>query len=150
MTIQTAVLIETLTALGAEVRWSSCNIFSTQDHADLLRKECICLLLANIPQNSFSNLKTPTGETLLRRKHLLVLGLKLDPLLKHLEIVVGCSTNAVLLNVLDNVGNLSCLIRFRSVLMLLTLTLTDAPTHTLDTEVCKNIIDVVCLSKGDR
>lgn len=33
MTIQTAVLIETLTALGAKVRWSSCNIFSTQDHA---------------------------------------------------------------------------------------------------------------------
>ena len=33
MTIQTAVLIETLTALGAEVSWSSCNIFSTQDHA---------------------------------------------------------------------------------------------------------------------
>ena len=33
MTIQTAVLIETLQALGAEVRWASCNIFSTQDHA---------------------------------------------------------------------------------------------------------------------
>ena len=33
MTIQTAVLIETLCALGAEVRWASCNIFSTQDHA---------------------------------------------------------------------------------------------------------------------
>ncbi|MBR6082154.1 MAG: adenosylhomocysteinase, partial [Salinivirgaceae bacterium] len=33
MTIQTAVLIETLTALGAKVRWASCNIFSTQDHA---------------------------------------------------------------------------------------------------------------------
>src|ERR1700734_2643527 len=33
MTIQTAVLIETLLALGASVRWSSCNIFSTQDHA---------------------------------------------------------------------------------------------------------------------
>src|SRR5579859_2736634 len=33
MTIQTAVLIETLVALGAEVRWVSCNIFSTQDHA---------------------------------------------------------------------------------------------------------------------
>ena len=33
MTIQTAVLIETLTALGADLRWSSCNIFSTQDHA---------------------------------------------------------------------------------------------------------------------
>lgn len=33
MTVQTAVLIETLVALGAEVTWSSCNIFSTQDHA---------------------------------------------------------------------------------------------------------------------
>src|SRR5207302_7218611 len=33
MTLQTAVLIETLRALGAEVRWCSCNIFSTQDHA---------------------------------------------------------------------------------------------------------------------
>ena len=33
MTIQTAVLIETLVELGAEVRWSSCNVFSTQDHA---------------------------------------------------------------------------------------------------------------------
>src|SRR6478752_5946384 len=33
MTIQTAVLIETLSALGASVRWCSCNIFSTQDHA---------------------------------------------------------------------------------------------------------------------
>ena len=33
MTIQTAVLIETLRELGAEIRWASCNIFSTQDHA---------------------------------------------------------------------------------------------------------------------
>src|SRR3984957_4685554 len=33
MTIQTAVLIETLSAIGADVRWCSCNIFSTQDHA---------------------------------------------------------------------------------------------------------------------
>src|SRR5271169_2196377 len=33
MTVQTAVLIETLVALGAEVRWASCNIYSTQDHA---------------------------------------------------------------------------------------------------------------------
>src|SRR6266478_3680122 len=33
MTVQTAVLIETLTALGAQVRWCSCNIFSTQDHS---------------------------------------------------------------------------------------------------------------------
>ena len=36
MTIQTAVLIETLVKLGADVRWASCNIFSTQDHACLL------------------------------------------------------------------------------------------------------------------
>src|SRR3954470_11236756 len=33
MTIETAVLIETLTSLGAEITWTSCNIFSTQDHA---------------------------------------------------------------------------------------------------------------------
>ncbi|MDP1166147.1 adenosylhomocysteinase, partial [Klebsiella pneumoniae] len=33
MTIQTAVLVETLQALGADVRWASCNIYSTQDHA---------------------------------------------------------------------------------------------------------------------
>src|SRR3984957_17095590 len=33
MTVQTAVLIETLQALGADVRWASCNIYSTQDHA---------------------------------------------------------------------------------------------------------------------
>src|SRR5215469_15284012 len=33
MTIQTGVLIETLTSLGADVRWATCNIFSTQDHA---------------------------------------------------------------------------------------------------------------------
>ena len=46
MTIQTAVLIETLIALGAEVRWSSCNIFSTQDQLLLQwlqRYSCICL-----------------------------------------------------------------------------------------------------------
>jgi adenosylhomocysteinase len=43
MTIQTAVLIETLKALGAEVTWSSCNIFSTQDHA------AAAIAAANIP-----------------------------------------------------------------------------------------------------
>jgi len=43
MTIQTAVLIETLTALGAEVRWASCNIYSTQDHA------AAAIAAANIP-----------------------------------------------------------------------------------------------------
>ena len=43
MTIQTAVLIETLIELGAEVRWASCNIFSTQDHA------AAAIAKANIP-----------------------------------------------------------------------------------------------------
>src|SRR6218665_2600450 len=43
MTIQTAVLIETLVDLGAEVRWSSCNIFSTQDHA------AVAMAAAGIP-----------------------------------------------------------------------------------------------------
>ncbi len=43
MTIQTAVLIETLAHLGAEIRWSSCNIFSTQDHA------AVAMAAAGIP-----------------------------------------------------------------------------------------------------
>ncbi|MGZ3721254.1 MAG: adenosylhomocysteinase, partial [Bdellovibrionota bacterium] len=43
MTIQTAVLIETLKALGADIRWSSCNIFSTQDHA------AVAIAAAGIP-----------------------------------------------------------------------------------------------------
>ncbi|HLP00168.1 MAG TPA: adenosylhomocysteinase [Fimbriimonas sp.] len=47
MTIQTAVLIETLVALGAEVRWASCNIFSTQDHA------AAAIADANIPVFAF-------------------------------------------------------------------------------------------------
>src|ERR1700712_954842 len=57
MTIHTAVLIETLQALGAEVRWASCNIFSTQDHA-----------AAAIALNGFKGQGTPVfaikGETL--------------------------------------------------------------------------------------
>ncbi|MBV1774542.1 adenosylhomocysteinase [Burkholderiaceae bacterium DAT-1] len=52
MTIQTAVLIETLQALGAEVRWASCNIFSTQDHA------AAAIAAANTPVFAFK------GETL--------------------------------------------------------------------------------------
>ena len=44
MTIQTAVLIETLTCLGADVRWASCNIFSTQDHAAAAIADGGCLL----------------------------------------------------------------------------------------------------------
>src|SRR6478735_8519913 len=52
MTIQTGVLIETLTALGAEVRWCSCNIFSTQDHA------AAAIAAAGVPVFAFK------GETL--------------------------------------------------------------------------------------
>ncbi len=52
MTIQTAVLIETLTALGAEVRWVSCNIYSTQDHA------AAAIAAAGVPVFAFK------GETL--------------------------------------------------------------------------------------
>ncbi len=49
MTIQTAVLIETLIALGAEVRWSSCNIFSTQDHA------AAAMAASNVPVFAWKN-----------------------------------------------------------------------------------------------
>ena len=52
MTIQTAVLIETLVDLGAEVRWASCNIFSTQDHA------AAAVAAANVPVFAYK------GETL--------------------------------------------------------------------------------------
>ena len=54
MTIQTGVLIETLTALGAEVRWSSCNIFSTQDQA------AAAIAAAGIPAVSYTHLTLPT------------------------------------------------------------------------------------------
>ena len=47
MTIQTAVLIETLEALGARVRWASCNIFSTQDHAAAAAAVSIVSLLVS-------------------------------------------------------------------------------------------------------
>lgn len=53
MTIQTAALIETLTACGAEVRWCSCNIFSTQDHA-----------AATIAKEKSANVFAWKGETL--------------------------------------------------------------------------------------
>jgi adenosylhomocysteinase len=53
MTIQTAALIETLTACGAEVRWCSCNIFSTQDHA-----------AATIVKERTANVFAWKGETL--------------------------------------------------------------------------------------
>lgn len=53
MTIQTAVLIETLTALGAEVTWSSCNIFSTQDHA------AAAMAAAGIPVFAWKGMSEP-------------------------------------------------------------------------------------------
>ena len=54
MTIQTAVLIETLVELGADVTWSSCNIFSTQDHA------AAAMAAAGIPAVSYTHLTLPT------------------------------------------------------------------------------------------
>lgn len=56
MTIQTAVLIETLVELGAEVRWSSCNIFSTQDHA------AAAIAAAGIPVFAWKGLTEPEYE----------------------------------------------------------------------------------------
>lgn len=56
MTIQTAVLIETLTALGAEVRWSSCNIFSTQDHA------AAAMAAAGVPVYAWKGQTNEEGE----------------------------------------------------------------------------------------
>jgi len=53
MTIQTAALIETLQALGAELRWCSCNIYSTQDHA-----------AATIAKENTSKVFAWKGETL--------------------------------------------------------------------------------------
>ncbi len=71
MTIQTAVLIETLRALGAEVRWSSCNIFSTQDHAAAAMAEVGVPVFAwkGLSEEEFiwcieKTLKWPNGEPL--------------------------------------------------------------------------------------
>ncbi len=62
MTIQTAVLIETLKALGADVRWSSCNIFSTQDHA------AAAIAATGTPVFAFKG-ETPGRVLGLRRPH---------------------------------------------------------------------------------
>jgi len=56
MTIQTAVLIETLTALGAKIRWSSCNIYSTQDHA------AVAMAAAGIPVYAWKGETQEEGE----------------------------------------------------------------------------------------
>jgi len=68
MTIQTAVLIETLVDLGAEVKWASCNIFSTQDHAAQLlqikefpytqKKVRLLMNIGNIPTISLIGVQT--------------------------------------------------------------------------------------------
>ena len=60
MTIQTAVLIETLLALGAEVRWASCNIFSTQDHA------AAAIAAGGTPVLAPARKKTPTSSPIPR------------------------------------------------------------------------------------
>ena len=57
MTIQTAVLVETLQALGASVRWASCNIFSTQDHA------AAALATAGTPVFAYKSRRWPTTGT---------------------------------------------------------------------------------------
>ena len=67
MTIQTAVLIETLTALGADVRWASCNIYSTQDHA------AAAIAAAGTPVFAFKG-ETPRGLLGLHPPHLRVGG----------------------------------------------------------------------------
>ena len=56
MTIQTAVLMETLTSLGAQIRWSSCNIFSTQDHA------AAAMVAAGIPVYAWKGQTNEEGE----------------------------------------------------------------------------------------
>jgi adenosylhomocysteinase len=67
MTIQTAVLIETLKALGADVRWASCNIFSTQDHA------AAAIAATGTPVFAIKG-ETPGGILGLYRPHLPVRG----------------------------------------------------------------------------
>jgi adenosylhomocysteinase len=63
MTIQTAVLIETLKALGAEVRWASCNIFSTQDHAAAAVAASGTAVFAKRASRSRSTGSTPTAPS---------------------------------------------------------------------------------------
>ena len=67
MTIQTAVLIETLQALGAEVRWASCNIFSTQDHAAAAIAAAGTAVFARKASRSTSTGTTPTASSSGRR-----------------------------------------------------------------------------------
>ena len=67
MTIQTAVLIETLVELGADVRWSSCNIFSTQDHAAAaIAKKGIPVCISHMPFPSILRLSSMLVSLVLR------------------------------------------------------------------------------------
>ena len=63
MTIQTAVLIETLETLGAEIRWASCNIFSTQDHAAAAIAATGVPVFATRASRSSSTGSTPTRSS---------------------------------------------------------------------------------------
>ena len=69
MTVQTAVLIETLVALGAEVRWASCNIFSTQDHAAaaIAKSGTPVVVSSETPRHSFAMLVQRSGSSLWTR-----------------------------------------------------------------------------------
>ena len=60
MTIQTAVLIETLVELGADVTWSSCNIFSTQDQAAAAIAAAVAMMIISMLMEAGLNLRTTT------------------------------------------------------------------------------------------
>ena len=64
MTIQTAVLIETLRALGAEVRWASCNIFSTQDHAAAAIAAAACRFSPSRAKHLWNIGSSPAGSSI--------------------------------------------------------------------------------------
>ena len=63
VTVQTAVLIETLTELGADVRWVSCNIFSTQDHAAAAAWSCVEKMLQETQRTSAPSMSSVSMST---------------------------------------------------------------------------------------
>ena len=69
MTIQTAVLIETLAALGADIRWVSCNIYSTQDHAAAAIADAGIPVSRRRARRSRNTGTTPKADQLARRQH---------------------------------------------------------------------------------
>ena len=117
MTIQTAVLIETLTALGADVRWASCNIFSTQDHAaaaiavtgvpvfawkgESLEEYWWCTELAlSFPEGQGPTLIVDDGGDATLMVHL---GYKAEEGASVLDKVAGNREEAVILNILKDI-----------------------------------------------